>query len=67
MSKHRYSRVRAIKCSLFDHAWMAYDFGVDKCLVCNKERQDSRSSLPSLSSLRSLRLNDDAIEETGGE
>ena len=35
--KHPYRPMKAILCSIVGHDMLAYDFGVDKCLRCNKE------------------------------
>jgi hypothetical protein len=45
MKAYPYSPIKALKCHIFGHDWMAYDFGTDKCLTCNKERRDGASAL----------------------
>lgn len=37
--------LRSFQCSLLGHNYMAYDFGVDKCLCCEKETYDKSSDL----------------------
>ena len=43
--KYPYDPIKAKLCAKLGHKWMAYDFGVDKCLRCNKEGYDYGSDL----------------------
>ena len=36
--KYPYDQVAAVACAMIGHDYMAYDFGIDKCLRCSNEK-----------------------------
>ena len=46
--EYPYDPIKGLLCKVYGHDYLAYDFGVDKCLRCNKERCDATSDLSKL-------------------
>ena len=49
--EYHYDPIMGLLCKISGHEYLAYDFGTDKCLRCNKERYHAASDLSKLNLL----------------